>query len=60
MTIIRLDYNQKDESITQKFTIRNPGDCTSHDAYGFLKGKPCVLVKMNKVKLNARKICFFK
>jgi len=33
-----------------KFTISNPGDCTNNTNYGFNEGRPCVLVKMNKVK----------
>ena len=33
------------------FKIGNPGDCTSENQYGYPKGKPCVLVKMNKVNL---------
>jgi sodium/potassium-transporting ATPase subunit beta len=32
-----------------KFVMNNPGDCTNYTNYGFNKGKPCVLVKMNKV-----------
>ena len=34
----------------QPFRIRNPGDCTKANSYGYNNGKPCVLVKMNKVK----------
>ncbi|CAF2760027.1 unnamed protein product [Rotaria sp. Silwood2] len=34
---------------TKIFKISNPGDCTSQNQYGYLNGKPCVLVKMNKI-----------
>ncbi|CAF0988980.1 unnamed protein product [Rotaria sordida] len=34
---------------TRKFIINKPGDCTNATQYGFAKGKPCVLVKMNKI-----------
>jgi hypothetical protein len=34
----------------EKFIINQPGECTSNNNYGFNQGKPCVLVKMNKVK----------
>lgn len=33
----------------QPFRIRNPGDCTKANSYGYNNGKPCVLVKMNKI-----------
>jgi len=32
-----------------KFIIRAPGSCTNNTNYGFNDGRPCVLVKMNKV-----------
>jgi hypothetical protein len=63
--IIYLDYWKQDqvkkpdtydETIEEKrekppkFVMNNPGDCTNYTNYGFNKGKPCVLVKMNKVK----------
>jgi sodium/potassium-transporting ATPase subunit beta len=32
-----------------KFVINNPDQCTSASNYGYSSGKPCVLVKMNKV-----------
>jgi sodium/potassium-transporting ATPase subunit beta len=33
----------------EKFIIRNQGECISGRKYGFQVGKPCVLVKMNKI-----------
>jgi sodium/potassium-transporting ATPase subunit beta len=33
----------------KKFRINNPRDCTTQNNYGFPQGKPCVLVKMNKI-----------
>ncbi|CAF4844033.1 unnamed protein product [Rotaria sp. Silwood1] len=39
-----IDFNQ-----TKKFTISNPGDCTAQNQYGYTNGKPCILVKMNKI-----------
>lgn len=52
---IRLVYWRQDRdrlSPTNKFTISNPGDCTAENQYGFSNGKPCILIKMNKVKNN--------
>ena len=40
---------QDDRPQMQPFRIRNAGDCTSENKYGYETGKPCVLVKMNKV-----------
>lgn len=37
------------DSPSTKFVIDKPGDCTNKSDYGFTKGKPCVLVKMNKI-----------
>jgi sodium/potassium-transporting ATPase subunit beta len=34
---------------TKKFIIQNPGDCRNQTQYGFQKGQPCILVKMNKI-----------
>jgi len=34
---------------TRKFTIQYPGECRNETNYGFRLGKPCILVKMNKV-----------
>ncbi|CAF0915005.1 unnamed protein product [Rotaria sp. Silwood1] len=34
---------------SRKFIIEKPGPCTSDNQYGFAQGKPCVLVKMNKI-----------
>ncbi|CAF1158039.1 unnamed protein product [Rotaria sp. Silwood1] len=34
---------------TKTFKISNPGDCTSQNQYGYSNGKPCILVKMNKI-----------
>ncbi|CAF3377567.1 unnamed protein product [Rotaria socialis] len=34
---------------TKKFTISDPGDCTPQNQYGFASGKPCILVKINKI-----------
>lgn len=43
------DHDDDDHDDIKEFTISNPGDCTSEKRYGFDAGKPCVLVKMNKV-----------
>lgn len=40
---------QDDRPQMQPFKISNPGDCTSGNKYGYASGKPCVLVKMNKI-----------
>ncbi|CAF3905157.1 unnamed protein product [Rotaria sordida] len=34
---------------TKKFKISNSGDCILQNQYGFSNGKPCILVKMNKI-----------
>ena len=44
---------QDDRPQMQPFRIRNAGDCTSNSSYGYNNGKPCVLVKMNKVKCRS-------
>jgi len=41
------DNDNRDE--TKKFTIYNPGVCKPENQYGYSSGKPCVLVKMNKI-----------
>lgn len=41
--------SQGEQSGPDKFDINQPGDCTSQNNYGFSQGKPCVLVKMNKI-----------
>lgn len=41
-----LDYSI---SSSKNFTIRNVSDCNSDDRYGFRDGKPCILIKINKV-----------
>jgi len=33
----------------QKFVISNPGECRNDTQYGYAIGRPCVLVKMNKI-----------
>lgn len=33
----------------EPFKIEKPGDCTSNNKYGYASGKPCILVKMNKI-----------
>lgn len=35
--------------VSRKFSINNPGDCRNDTQYGFSRGRPCVLVKMNKI-----------
>ncbi|CAF2769276.1 unnamed protein product [Rotaria sp. Silwood2] len=42
------DY-EKNVVPAEKFVINNPGDCINATQYGFALGKPCVLVKMNKI-----------
>lgn len=32
-----------------RFTIRGPNPCSAQNFYGFGQGRPCVLVKMNKI-----------
>jgi len=41
--------NRDEKQEKPKFIIRNAGDCINNTNYGFNKGQPCVLVKMNKV-----------
>lgn len=51
------DENESDPDIpddVNPFSIRNPGECTSDNQYGYTRGRPCVLVKMNKVDLSSR------
>ncbi|CAF1151442.1 unnamed protein product [Adineta steineri] len=38
-----------DTSTVQEFNIANPGGCVSGNDYGYKNGRPCVLVKMNKI-----------
>jgi len=45
----RINDNDEYQAKPEKFTIRSPGECTNATGYGFPSGKPCVLVKMNKV-----------
>lgn len=40
---------EDDRPQMQPFRIKNAGDCTSENKYGYETGKPCVLVKMNKI-----------
>jgi len=42
--------DDEDKQKFEKFIIKNPGDCTNRTGYGYSAGRPCVLVKMNKVK----------
>jgi hypothetical protein len=44
------DYESGDSQVKEKFIIKDPGDCKNSSSYGYNKGQPCVLVKMNKVK----------
>jgi sodium/potassium-transporting ATPase subunit beta len=43
------DDSDDSYALVQKFVINRPGDCTPEKEYGFASGKPCVLVKMNKI-----------
>lgn len=36
----------------KKFHIHDTGNCNNQSQYGYAMGRPCVLVKMNKVKAN--------
>lgn len=47
----RDDDDDDDESRpkVKPFTIRNAGECNSAQQYGYAAGRPCVLVKMNKI-----------
>ena len=50
------DENENDPDMPddfKPFSIRNPGECTSDNQYGYTRGRPCVLVKMNKVDLSS-------
>jgi hypothetical protein len=49
-----LAYSKNDNAVNKKFTIPNPGFCTLENQYGFAYGRPCVLVKMNKVRKYTR------
>jgi len=40
----------KEENNSPKFTISSLGECQDSNDYGYPSGRPCVLVKMNKVK----------
>ncbi|CAF0925776.1 unnamed protein product [Didymodactylos carnosus] len=40
---------QSHEGYSTPFNIDTPGDCTPEKNYGYNDGKPCVLVKMNKI-----------
>jgi len=44
-------WKQEDNNLAEenKFIIYNPGSCTPENDYGYSSGKPCVLVKMNKI-----------
>ena len=58
------DHDERRQTF-RKFVINRPGECTNSTQYGFARGRPCVLVKMNKVNLNISKniyknIHFFK
>jgi sodium/potassium-transporting ATPase subunit beta len=58
---LRVYYSQKTENRQDNedneeskpkydgFVIKRPGECTNTSSYGFATGRPCVLVKMNKV-----------
>lgn len=48
--IVRVQSMMIDSS-SQKFTIADAHDCNSNKKYGFSEGKPCILIKMNKVWL---------
>jgi hypothetical protein len=41
-----VDYNTPSDT---NFTINDVGDCNSINQYGFKIGKPCLLIKINKV-----------
>jgi len=47
--LLILDYSIHS---SKNFTINNVNDCNSNNQYGFRDGKPCILIKINKV-------CFF-
>ncbi len=44
----KLDYSV---SSSKNFTINDVNDCNSNNQYGFRDGKPCILIKINKVCL---------
>jgi hypothetical protein len=46
---LTVSYSKNDNAVNKKFTIPNPGFCTLENQYGFAYGRPCVLVKMNKI-----------
>ncbi len=43
--------NDENQAAPKKFQISNVGDCRNDTQYGFQFGRPCVLVKMNKVSV---------
>jgi len=47
-----LDYPNYDGYPTEinRFLINDPGSCIPENQYGISIGKPCVLIKMNKVE----------
>lgn len=40
----------KIENKSPKFSISSSGECQAANYFGYTSGRPCVLVKMNKVK----------
>ncbi|UJR36661.1 hypothetical protein I4U23_029378 [Adineta vaga] len=40
---------QQQSPAESEFNIANPGECTNASLYGYSTGRPCVLVKMNKI-----------
>ena len=55
------DNNRDDDDDDRRpevkpFTLRNAGECNSANQYGYPTGRPCVLVKMNKVRLHHKEI----
>lgn len=44
---------KKDDKKTCKFRIESLGPCTKENRFGYDHGQPCVLLKLNKVKVSA-------
>ena len=46
--------NVNNDDGSRVFRIRDVGECTINRDFGYTVGRPCVLVKMNKVKRNEK------
>ena len=44
-----LDAGDRDKDKVCTFNLHQLGDCRKEDEYGYHEGRPCVLLKVNKV-----------